>query len=1014
MKKALILLLLLSFVYISFAQIRMHLLPIVKNAKSNTLINTYKNFKSIPVWEVTFEEETPVWSFGSDVGTKTWEVSDTTPSYGWSYSGVESSPLWVYMGDRYVHDYSESGGNFAWIDEISDDLGLFPMQINETYIQFDNIDLTDCLHPKLQMYQNYRSYGETHSFLDYSIDGGSVWTSIEMNSDLVSNATAEDVLVVMLPSEVGGNSNVSLRLRWSTTIATGSNCGYGWEVDDVQIVECDQYDLDLVDSRMNFFEYADYSISGNENYYHYSSHYGKIPVRQYDSPDAISYFNIAVTNNGYSEITPVVNVKVYDPSMTEIFSNSGLGNQLVYSETDTIDLIDIEFALGSDPDIGLYTVVYQVSVDGQDDANPLNNTDTTYFEITDNVYARNLNEPDGEVGPCMYVDGGMDGEKIGSMFNFTYEEEINSVEVFIGESTTPGTAILVHFMEFNQDAYEWVSSVASALITLEESDIGGWLDVTFTDPAIVNIPEGDDMTKVLIAIEMYYQGEENDIFIGYDSSLNASMWGTWWSFWPEEEWTCLLNWDFGGLGIKLNMGDLGSFCSEGMSVCVNDEPFVITGPTQSGAIFSGEHVVENVFYPSSAGVGDHIVYCNYYGYEFSFTITANPLPEQVALDVSPVGGILASSEFGSIDIVESGNMTTYWTTKDEIVITEEMQGNGSTLILGEDFTDGTYVIWSRSGNACEVSQGVVTFVDDDNEIKIVANVTYGINQLLNENESLVSLYKSQINDLDEVEIILDSTLYLNSSGVVVFDGIEAGEYYLGSELVNAENYNSFSHVYYEEEQMFEDASPIVLEEGGIMLVNICHPVNPDMEGSNNGSGTVGNQEEGKAVDPAEGKVVILKNADNSEVLSVCVTDENGYYEFEGIPDNMNIQLFVSNFETPNWFAYNSMISHNEDFEVNFIVHQDSVYPEGYLQIVDLTILDKQLKLFPNPVLETINFVDLPTNFNLKIFNIQGQEVVSTNILVESRLDVSELESGLYFVIVSSENGEVLINKFVKE
>ncbi len=66
--------------------------------KSNKEIN---NTKGIPVWEVTFEEETPVWTFGSEVGTKTWVVSDTTPDNGFVFDfdgdGTDDPvpPLWI-------------------------------------------------------------------------------------------------------------------------------------------------------------------------------------------------------------------------------------------------------------------------------------------------------------------------------------------------------------------------------------------------------------------------------------------------------------------------------------------------------------------------------------------------------------------------------------------------------------------------------------------------------------------------------------------------------------------------------------------------------------------------------------------------------------------------------------------------------------------------------------------------------------------------------------------------------
>jgi hypothetical protein len=283
---------------------------------------------------------------------------------------------------------------------------------------------------------------------------------------------------------------------------------------------------------------------------------------------------------------------------------------------------------------------------------------------------------------------------------------------------------------------------------------------------------------------------------------------------------------------------------------------------------------------------------------------------------------------------------------------------------------------------------------------------------LSENEALISLYKSQLNEFDEEEIFLDSTLYVNSTGTIVFDGIEAGEYYLGSELVNPGNYSAFAHVYYNEQMIFEEATPIVIEEGEIIVVNINHPLNPDMQGSNSGTGTVGNQEEGKALDPEEGKVVVLKNVDTEEILSVCVTDENGNYAFEGIPDNTNIQLFVSNFETPNWVAYNTLVTTGESLEVDFIVHQDSVYPSSLYGKVEFDHDQNSIEFYPNPVSDILCFENTLPNEKLTIYDNQGKIVLSVILKNDNKIDVSSLNSGLY-IIVGTQEGEMRLSKFIK-
>jgi hypothetical protein len=201
MKKPVISLLLLLFTFVLSAQISIEMTNEIslKKKNSETIV---KNAKTTPVWEVTFEEETPVWTFGTDVGTKLWSVSDTTPSYGWTNVGVETSPLWIYMGYKYVNEYSESENNFAWVDGISDMLEIFPMEVFSTYIQFDEIDLTEVDNRKLIFYQNYKALGDAHTYVDFSVDGGVTWTSMEVNESVGEQSYGEDLFEALIVTSI--------------------------------------------------------------------------------------------------------------------------------------------------------------------------------------------------------------------------------------------------------------------------------------------------------------------------------------------------------------------------------------------------------------------------------------------------------------------------------------------------------------------------------------------------------------------------------------------------------------------------------------------------------------------------------------------------------------------------------------------------------------------------------------------------------------------------------------------
>jgi len=1008
MRKSIILLLLLSFATMVFSQTKMDFTISKESVKSNERIN---KTKTTPVWEVTFEEATSVWTFGTNVGTKLWSVSDTTPSYGWTNEGVESPPLWVYMGYRYVHDYSESGGNFAWIDGVSDVLGLLPYEVSESYIQFDNIDLTSTLHPKLVFYQNYKDLNDSHTYIEFCVDGVT-WSSIEINSNEGLNSYGDDLKEVILP--VGGEGNVSIRFKWTTTSAALGGYGYGWQIDDLSIVENPDYDIELVDARMNFYEYYDYTQPDYESYFHMSSHYGKIPQQQYDSYMALSYFNIMVENRGNQEIIPTANVIVYDPDMVEIYNETVSGVEIASTLKDTIDVIDVDFALPQNPTLGVYTVTYSITIDGQIDENVTDNNFTTYFEITESEYSRSLEEPDGEAGPSDFSSGGNDGDQLGTTFLFMYETQINSVDLFIGESSDVGSSCAVNYLVYDQASSDWLVVASSSIITLEEADLGQWKNITFNDAAEVTFMDGDEWASIMISIEMIYNGFDNGVLIGYDSTLPVSIWGAQWNFiQADNQWLSIDSWKKGGLAINLNLGDAGLQCPENINVCADMEPFQIMESIPEGAYFLGTSIEDNIFYPSVAGIGEHIVTYHYYNSTCSFNINVYPLPEQKTIIKAPEDGVLYQDNYGSIEVEQSQLDIEYWTTLDGVVSLSEFIGNGGTLSLGVDYSAGTYMIWSRNEFGCEASQGVVTFIEGDGLMRIATDITYGTNELFEEDEVLVTLYKTELSELEEDVIVQDTSVFINASGRVIFELDETGTYYLGSEVNNPATNNCMPHVYYDGVLVFEEASPIEILEGEALVVNINHPSNSELDGSNNGSGTVGNQQEGKALDPEEGKVVILRNADNDEILSVCVTDNAGYYEFEGIPDNTNIQLFVSNFETPNWFAYSAQTGQNEDFEVNFIVHQDSVYPENYYNLIEINELQESLEFYPNPVSETLYLQNVDLDSEVKIFDIQGRLVLRKLLTGSQSVNIDGLESGLYIVVCETEK-ETKLGKFIKE
>ncbi|MBP6978527.1 MAG: InlB B-repeat-containing protein, partial [Lentimicrobiaceae bacterium] len=72
-------------------------------------------------------------------------------------------------------------------------------------------------------------------------------------------------------------------------------------------------------------------------------------------------------------------------------------------------------------------------------------------------------------------------------------------------------------------------------------------------------------------------------------------------------------------------------CPDDFEVCIDAEPFVLTGGTPVGGVYTGPGVTDGLFYPAMAGAGIHEItytytYPNLISGSCTFEITVNPLP----------------------------------------------------------------------------------------------------------------------------------------------------------------------------------------------------------------------------------------------------------------------------------------------------------------------------------------------------------------------------------------------------
>lgn len=411
-------------------------------------------------------------------------------------------------------------------------------------------------------------------------------------------------------------------------------------------------------------------------------------------------------------------------------------------------------------------------------------------------------------------------------------------------------------------------------------------------------------------------------------------------------------------------------------------------------------------------------FTNVYGCDSIITLnlTVNPLPEQVVVSQNPENGILPEGTSGGITIENSIAGTYYWVTMGGVAVTDEIIGTGSNLSLGENFSSGTYNILSRTEHNCSVVQGTVYFINETiGTNKIIANVTFdepAIN--FPENHIKVKLYKETIDPDNNIVVVFVTEQFVNDNGQAEFIDLEVGNYYLGSFIQYPENYNVAEHVYYQNVVVHENATSIPMAEETVYIANIHHIALAESQGSNVMYGIVGTMNSNESLNPLNEMVVVLRNSDINEFIGVKVTGDNGQYHFGNIPESTNIQAFVTSFIHPNWTAFEIETTNDQNYNVNFIVEGTSVYPDYITMLEDILIQNIEFTIFPNPAKEVLYINCNVENAIVQIFDINGKLVQTDLTFSNSEINISDLVSGTYLIILSTDNGKTGIQKFVKQ
>lgn len=422
---------------------------------------------------------------------------------------------------------STSGGNYAELGNGNPTLTPGTQKLNVNYylttaapMAITSQDLS------LSFVQNGAKFYDLQEF-QISVDG-TTWITVGNNSDKAMLSLSggspypnPDKVNVNLSSFIpAGSTQLWVRFHWTTDrpdAATNPNVWvtYGWNIDDVVVSELPDFDLAITN---------DYWGSEGLGYF-------QIPTTQTAPID----YSINVRNDGSSQMT---NVK-YNIAVTGAgtFNGSSAPGTVAVGATNDSLFLTTAFTPAA---VGTYNVARSLTADNADDV-PSNNPLTNFtFKVTNYIYARDNDVPDG------YSSNQQDPFEVGNFFDIWTPQTLKGLDVrFDAETPATGSQVYVRLYKIVPGQQKPVYVMESADIELTAAQLNTNLTILFNSPValtanttylamvgtfspdvkVANAGYSPDQTSFLLdGIDMqnatlYYQNETPMVRMNFDPTL---------------------------------------------------------------------------------------------------------------------------------------------------------------------------------------------------------------------------------------------------------------------------------------------------------------------------------------------------------------------------------------------------------------------------------------------------------------------------------------------------------------
>lgn len=401
-------------------------------------------------------QQSIVWSedFANGIPA-TWINVETSGVAQWQYRGTATNPdntvgtaSLCYLGTTQVAERIESesvDNGFIIFDASFWDNPNLPCNTTNigsgpapgphlATLTVPSIDLTGVMFPALDFHQYYRNF-QSVTRVEMSVNGGE-WELMYQSTLAQGAVTPRDLKTrIILGSAAANQADVRLRFVFDGQY-------YYWMIDDIAIVNLYENDM-----RLDSGSYGDFDFFAPEHPTGYEEmEYSKYPVEL--AP--LLKFNAMAVNNGAAAQTDVkLRATVENVNTNEILVQQVSTEGFNFQPLGSMELRAGSFQMPSE--VGFYRVRYEISQD-QTDTDDANDLLELYFEITEDIYARDK----GSVAAVTLPLAGQENTpfEVGTIYHIPNAGNVAySISAALGPGTSLPTSIYakLYRAEFGSD-----------------------------------------------------------------------------------------------------------------------------------------------------------------------------------------------------------------------------------------------------------------------------------------------------------------------------------------------------------------------------------------------------------------------------------------------------------------------------------------------------------------------------------------------------------------------------------